>query len=222
MEKLSYLILFLAFIGCQNPMDKAYTKATFQSDLEAINKSESIDTSEAQMMAGYLMLSEFQKKNLEGKTYNQILTEAKMFKKEQEEEERKQKELAEKAKREEEARIKKLQESVRVTIFEKSFVKGDWEDGFRFKFAIENLTDKEMRAFNGKITITDLFDKPLKSLNFTYDDPIKANANVKQTLYYDYNQFVNNDGLLKEKDLDDLKITWEPAKIIFKDGTTLE
>ncbi|WP_452598672.1 hypothetical protein, partial [Pontimicrobium sp. MEBiC01747] len=86
----------------------------------------------------------------------------------------------------------------------------------------ENKTEKDIRAFKGSISIQDLFDTEIKSINLTIDDPIKAGETFKGTYTSDYNQFRAEDTRLKSKDMDDLKVVWTPEKIIFTDGTTLE
>lgn len=133
-----------------------------------------------------------------------------------------QKALAEKAAKEEAERIKKLTEAVIVSCFDKGFAQVDYQDYITYKFVIQNKSDKSIRAVKGGITFTNLFDEEIKSLNFVYDQPIPAGEEVNWNATTDYNQFMDDDKTLKNKDLKDLKVVWKPEKIIFEDGTTLE
>jgi len=138
-----------------------------------------------------------------------------------------QKALAEKAKKEEEeeeeeARIKKLTESVIVSCFEKSFAEYDYQEYITYKFVIQNKSEKEIRAVKGSISFTNLFDDEIKSLSFLYDQPIGSEKEVNWNAQTDYNQFMDDDVSLKNKDLKDIKVVWKPEKIIFADGTILE
>ena len=59
-------------------------------------------------------------------------------------------------------------------------------------------------------------------MNFVYDKPIEAGKQVNWDANTEYNQFRSEDKTLKNKDLKDLKVVWNPEKILFEDGTTLE
>lgn len=159
---------------------------------------------------------------LEEMTYREILDNGKEWKAEQEKIEAEQKALAEKAKKEEEARIKRLTESVLVSCYSKSFAEYDYQEYITYKFVIQNKSDKGIRAVKGSISFTNLFDNEIKSLSFVYDQPIAAGKEVTWNAQTDYNQFMDDDVALKNKDLKDLKVVWKPEKIIFEGGTTLE
>ena len=59
-------------------------------------------------------------------------------------------------------------------------------------------------------------------MSFVYDKPIEAGEQVNWDATTEYNQFMSEDKTLKNKDLKDLKVVWNPEKILFEDGTTLE
>ena len=140
------------------------------------------------------------------------------FKAKEEEE----KQLAEKAKKEENERIKRLGETLTVSLFAKGFEEYDYQEYITYKFAFENKSEKDIRAFTGNLVLSDLFDKEISSINLTYDDGVPARSTKKWNAQTEYNQFMDKDIALKNKDVEDLKVNWIPTKIIFKDGTTLE
>ena len=206
--------------SCSSPMDKKFNKETAEEDIEAIKGK--IDSTELQLLAGSMIRLKFQDKELEEMTYGEILDDGKKWKAEQEKIEAEQKDLAEKAAKAEAERIKKLTEAVIVSCFEKGYTEVDYQDYITYKFVVQNKSDKAIRAVKGGITFTNLFDEEIKSLNFVYDKPIEAGKEVNWNATTNYNQFMNEDQTLKNKDLKDLKVVWKPEKIIFVDGTTLE
>lgn len=217
-------LLFISLIGllwsCSSPLDRKFSEESLEKDIKEI-KSE-LDSTELMLLAGSMIRLQMTGEKLEEMTYREILDNGKEWKAEQEKIEAEQKALAEKAKKEEEARIKKLTESVLVTCYSKSFAEYDYQEYITYKFVIQNKSDKGIRAVKGSISFTNLFDDEIKSLSFVYDQPIAAGKEVTWNAQTDYNQFMDDDVALKNKDLKDLKVVWKPEKVIFEDGTTLE
>lgn len=221
MKKQLLLIGITAFLfSCSSLMDKKFNEETAKEDIEAIKGK--IDSTELKLLAGSMFRLKFQDKKLEDMTYAEILEDGKKWKAEQEKIEAEQKALAEKAAKEEAERIKKLTEALIVSCFEKGYAEVDYQDYITYKFVIQNKSDKAIRAVKGRITFTNLFDEEIKSLNFVYDQPLEAGKQVNWNATTDYNQFMDEDQTLKNKELKDLKVVWKPEKIIFEDGTTLE
>lgn len=217
-------LLFISLIGllwsCSSPLDRKFSEETSEKDIKEI-KSE-LDSTELMLLAGSMIRLQMTGEKLEEMTYREILDNGKEWKAEQEKIEAEQKALAEKAKEEEEARIKKLTESVLVSCYSKSFAEYDYQEYITYKFVIQNKSDKGIRAVKGSISFTNLFDDEIKSLSFVYDQPIAAGKEVTWNAQTDYNQFMDDDVTLKNKDLKDLKVVWKPEKVIFEDGTALE
>jgi hypothetical protein len=223
MRKVLLFLISACFIAsCSNPLDKQYNKATMAEDLKAIAEAGRADTSEVFLLAMNVAASELTGEKHEGKTYRQILHDAKARKARVEEEEKKQEELARIAKLEEEKRVAALSEVLRVTVFDKGFVKYNYEDYITYKFAFQNNTNKDVRAFKGTVIFNDLFDTEIKSFSITYDQGVPAGKVKNYEATTDYNQFISSDKLLKNKDLKDMKVVWVPEKIMYTDGSTLE
>jgi hypothetical protein len=212
-------ILYLSLIGiltsCSGPLDKKYNEENFESDTKEIKESGELSKDDAVIMAGWIIRSKLKGEALEGKTYNEIIKEAKDYKKEQEA-------LAEKAKLEQEEKRQRLGSALTVAMYDKGYEEYSYQKYLTYSFAFENKTDKDIRAFKGSISIQDLFNTEIKSINLTIDDPIKVGETFKNVYTTDYNQFKDEDSRLKGKDMDDLTVVWTPEKIIFTDGTTLE
>ncbi len=201
-------------------MNNRYNDKTAKEDIDAIE--EKLDSTDLQLLVGTMFRLKLQDKNLEDMTYSEILVDGKKWKAEQDKIEAEQKALAERAKREEDERTAMLTKSIIVSCFEKAFAEYDYQEYITYKFVIQNKSDKDIRAVKGNISFTNLFDDEIKSLNFVYDQLIKAGKEVNWNAQTEYNQFMDDDVLLRNKDLKDIKIIWKPEKIIFADGTTLE
>ncbi|WP_109300897.1 hypothetical protein [Aquimarina sp. AU474] len=207
-------------ISCSSPLDKKFSEEKAKKDMLEIE--EKLDSTELMLLAGTIVRLKLQDKKLEDMTYREILDDGEKWKAELDKIEKEQKILAEKAKKEEEERIRTLSESVIVTCYKKGFSKYNYEEYITYKFAIQNKSDKEIRAVKGQIEFTNLFGDKIKSLSFVYDQTIQANSEVKWDASMDYNQFNDEDQVLKNKDLKDIKVIWKPEKIIFSDGSIIE
>ncbi|GLB52442.1 hypothetical protein NBRC110019_14820 [Neptunitalea chrysea] len=216
MKKILLLVLIsIAFYSCSGPLGKNYSDDTFIEDAKAIKESGDLDDAESEMLMGWILKAKLKGDSLEGKTYKEILKEAKDYKQEQEA-------LAEKARIEEEEKRQKLGAALTVAMYNKGYEEYDYDKYLTYSLVFENKTDKEIRAFKGSLAINDLFDAEIKTINLTIDEPIKAGETYKGTYTTDYNQFRDEDKRLKNKDMKDLNVVWTPEKIIFADGTTLE
>ena len=219
MKKILSILSLVVLASCSSPLEKTYSEEDLEQDAPALK--EALDSNDLQLLMGSIFRLTLQG-DLNSMTYNEILEDGRAWKVEQERIEAEQKALQEKAAREEAERIARLQDAVMVTCFKKGFQKVNYQDYLTYGFAIENKSDKPIRAIKGTLRFTDLFDDEISSIRFTYDDPVGVGEIAKWNAQTDYNQFDSDDSKLKNKDLEDLKVVWEPIKIIFEDGSSLE
>ncbi|MFC6999555.1 hypothetical protein [Rufibacter roseus] len=221
-QYLLIIALLIFFTSCNSPLDKKYNKATMAQDLDEIKKSEKLDSSEMMILGFSFVASELGNTNLEGKTYKQILEEGKQAQKELESQQKKEEALAAQVQLEENQRIEKLNKTLVVSMYDKGFEKYDYEEYITYKFAFQNNADKPIRAFKGMVVFQDIFGTEIKSLNLTYDEGVPAGKTIKYDASTEYNQFIDEDKLLRSKNLKDIKVVWKPEKILFEDGSTME
>lgn len=207
--------------SCSSPLDKKYDEKNFEKVLTALRNNK--DTATAMLIVGTVIREGMEGKKIEGKTYREILEDGKKWKAEQDKIEAEQKALAEKAKKDEEDRIKRLNGIAIVTCFEKGYIEYDYQNYITLKFVIQNKSEKEIRAIKGTMKFTNLFDEEIKNINFVYDDkPISIGKQATWDGTIKYNEFRDEDVTFKSKDLKDMKMVWNPEKIIFVDGSTIE
>jgi len=220
-KALLMLAISTVFIACNSSLDKKFSDKTTKEDIQTI--LEETDSTSYKLIVSSILRYGLQGKKLEDYTYRELLEEGKRWKAEQEKTEQEHKALAEKAALEESKRVKRLQEVVFVTCYKKGYKEYDYRDYITYGFAFNNKTNKDIRAVKGSILFNDLFDEKISSLNLTYDSYIiPAGTSINWEATSDYNQFLDTDVRLKNKDLKDLKVVWIPEKIIFVDGTTME
>lgn len=87
---------------------------------------------------------------------------------------------------------------------------------------ITNILEKDIRAFDGTLLISDILDNPIKNLNLSYTKPIKANETVTWDGEMSYNQFMNSDRKLHSNGISDLKTAFTLRKVLYADGTKEE
>lgn len=220
MKKALIILSSILVVACSSPLDKKYSEDTIQEDAKELRSE--LDSSDVNLLMGSIFRLTMQQEDLTQMTYGEILENGKAWKAEQDRIEAEQKALQEKAAREEAERVARLQNAVMVTCFKKGYTEIDYQDYITYGFAIQNKSEQDIRAVKGEIIFTDLFDDEIKTLSFTYDQPIKAGATANWNATTDYNQFMDDDVRLKNKELKDLKIVWKPIKVIFQDGSTLE
>lgn len=217
------ITVFLMIIAsCSNPLDKKYNESTLQTDFKEIVESKKADTTDMKYIAIYMVRAKILGEKLEGKTYKDILSSAKQIREDEEKQQAEEKALAAKVSKEEKEKREMFGKILTVALYDKGYEKADYEDYLTYGIAFKNKGLKDIRAIKGTLVITDLFDSEIKSLSIVMDDGIKANATFKNTYTTDYNQFTDEDTRLRSKNLKDIKVVWNPEKIIFSDGTTLD
>lgn len=219
-RRILFFSLFVLVMSCSSPLDRPYKKDSLEEDVVDLKKV--LTEEELGMLAAYIGLKSMTNDKMLGKTYGDLLDEAKQMREEMQMQEEEEKRLAAKAMAEEAERIKKLGAALTVSLYEKGFSKRDFQSFLKYKFAFENKTDKDIKAFKGRIVFNDLFGEEITKLDLTYDDGVPANSTINWKAESDYNQFISKDVTLKNKDLEDLKVVWIPEKIIFEDGSILE
>jgi hypothetical protein len=133
----------------------------------------------------------------------------------QQEEEEKQLALKEKAK--EEAMISELKQSIMVTPYAIQKDEGRLFPGANLKYVCANVGSKDIRAFRGRLVITDILgsevaDVEVKSLVSLRAGERRNESDFLPTMIY---------GSLRDKKYEDLKFAWKPKTIVLADGTTL-
>jgi hypothetical protein len=99
---------------------------------------------------------------------------------------------------------------------------GDYEDDITLQLAFTNVLDKDIRAFDGVITFTDLLDNEILSSKIAINEPLKVGAVLNWNGAIKYNQFMDTHLRLRNEEQKNLKIRFATRKILFLDGAVKE
>lgn len=96
---------------------------------------------------------------------------------------------------------------------------GDFESYINLSMSFANLTGKDIRAFDGVVTFTDLLDNEIMTSSLAINDPVKSGANLDWQGSIKYNQFMDAHQALRAASKENLKISFVPKKVLFTDGS---
>lgn len=116
-----------------------------------------------------------------------------------------------------------IQSPFRVSLTRKGFknsdpMNRDFEDDITFALRIENVGKKDIRAFDGTLTFTDLLDNEIHSSLLAINEPIGAGAALVWNGKLKYNQFMDSHQRLRSAAFENLKIKFVPRKLLLADG----
>jgi hypothetical protein len=211
----SIIFLCLFFSSCNDPMDKTYSTSTYVNDIAAIRESNKVSYDDIELLTRYIALSKLAGNEIEGKTYEEILEKIKAIRQSNTDEH-------EKVQLEEDAMRERMSAYLRVDLPEKTFSKVDGKDHLIYTITFQNLSAKSIKMVVGSISVNDLLDREIKNVEIILDEQLRANANVKKTFPVMYDPESESDKRIRSNDLINLRIVWNPSKIIFEDGTVAE
>ena len=105
---------------------------------------------------------------------------------------------------------------------DKNIRANDFDDEITIELVIKNITDKDIRAFDGTLTFTDLLDNEILSSKLAINDPVQARSNLNWRGSVKYNQFMETHQRLRNAQQANLKIRFAPRKVLFVDGSAKE
>ncbi|WP_339833480.1 hypothetical protein [Paenibacillus sp. FSL R7-0272] len=224
--KLSILIglMTILLVACGKPLTEKLYSETVPED---IKNSTEITQEDKDLLGKAILYSMGSNTDLSTKTVGQIITDEKQRQLKLEEEEKKRQEEIKRKQEEAEAKkqsqLKLLDESVQVGLIKKSVTLKDtnkwiFSDVIHMTLDLKNISDKDIKGFQGVITFKDMFDNEIKSLNVKYDEPIKSGASTPYEGSFELNQFMDKDTELRETPLEKIKVEFEMDQIIFGDG----
>jgi len=105
----------------------------------------------------------------------------------------------------------------------KHVFEANYSDHLGFNLLLVNHTKKDIKAVQGIMIFTDLFDIEILRIRMTIEKNVSAGQTVKNNDYsMELNQFKSEHHRLKTIDIKNLKAWLEVHGIIFKDGSTVK
>ncbi|MEW5924964.1 MAG: hypothetical protein AB1746_13350 [Candidatus Zixiibacteriota bacterium] len=230
---ITMLIIIPIVLGCtSNPKDIMITEENQDKIFEEVKDLKGLTVEESRLLFAYLTRLKIgevigqDRQQIVGKTIGDLIHAQMEFEANIKKQEEEQARLAAELKLREDSLALELKNAITLTVYEKSFIESDvsanrYNDYIVIRCVYQNTSNKNIRAFTGRIRFTDLFDRKIFESNITISDPIKAGAKNKWSGTIEYNQFMVDYRALRNSVLTDMKIEWLPREILFEDGSKL-
>jgi hypothetical protein len=207
----SLLFFVIIFSSCNNPLHRTYNPATYEEDMQAIRKSNKVSDEDLKTLAKYILLAKLSGNDMTGKSYDDIIDKIKSLQKNNNE-------LYNRDAMEKEAKRKRLSPFLEVNLQRKTFAKENNKEVLVFTVILKNTGTQKIKTITGNLRINDLMEKPVKSLSIFLDEDMSPGQILTKTYTIDYNDADENDRHMRSKDFFDIRIVWDPEKIIFENG----
>jgi hypothetical protein len=135
--------------------------------------------------------------------------------------------LAAQARARHNAQVSALRHALTVALVNKGFEPADYENfeyqsHITIELALRNNTRKTIRAIQGSLNFETPLGDSLYQTNFEESDAIAPGSSITWDGSTNYNEFDNDQVRLRNADLQNIKLDWEPKTILFTDGSRLE
>ena len=207
--------LLIVFSSCSDAMNKTYSSQSYVNDIEAIKQSNKTSFEDIEILTKYIALSKIAGNDLQGKTYEEILDKIKTIRKNNSDQ-------STQLEMEKEAARQRMSSYLTVSISDKIFSNINNKDCFTYNVIFRNTSSKNIKMVVGSISLNDLLDREIKNIPIVLDEPLRGNLILNKKYIESYDQNNENDKRIRSKNLVDLRVIWNPVKIIFTDGTKAE
>lgn len=99
---------------------------------------------------------------------------------------------------------------------------GEVEDVILMSLSIRNVTNKDMRAIDGVLVVTDLLDNRIMSIKLALNDPLASGSMYNWNGRINYNPYMEDNQRLRGATPENLKLSFLPHKALFSDGSVKE
>jgi hypothetical protein len=226
-NKIIILVTALFLFSCDGKrvLKDPYSKKTVEGDLERIQAIANLDSSEYQSLTDYMLkigLIEPDLKHI-NQSYEELLKLAKEDKKKMDKVAEHNKKMKATGSQFYNDHSDVLHQAL-IMMPEKSEITRDWSNSnlnaIKYKMVFVNPGMKAIKAFKGEFTFMDQFDTELKTISFTYNKKILPKDTAINIAFIELLSQNGNVQYVSE-DFKDLKVIWQPVKILFTDGSTV-
>jgi|GEM_PF-806783 len=115
----------------------------------------------------------------------------------------------------------KSQELMKVRLVDKGFAVDKYDRGeITFSLEIANASSKDIRAFDGTLTFTDLLGNTILASKLAINDSLSRAVPMRWNGKIDYNQFIDKHERLRNEPLENVKVQFQLRSVLFEDGET--
>lgn len=221
--------MLLLASACTNVKSMKITEENKDKIWEQIKDTKDLTGEEVQLLQSYMLRkglrSAFSGKRFSfpvGRTIGEIIEEERRYVQQEKAREEDDRVSRERARAAAEKHREVLYGALAVTLYEKGFYSGDFQDYVTLRLMYENRSGKDMRAFRGTLQFNDLFGEEVQKAELKEDKILKAGETRRVDRSLPYNRFIEADRKLRSTALENLKVVWLPTTILFTDGTSLQ
>lgn len=113
-------------------------------------------------------------------------------------------------------------ELITAVLLDKGFSEEGYTENTTLKISFENITGREIRAFEGVVLLSDLLGNDIKRVKLSDSEPRWVGNKLLWEGSIRYNQFMQDDVRLKGTSIDGLRMAFEVKKILYADGELQE
>ncbi len=223
------IVILSICVACGNIKNKQVTEKNKSKLWEELRDSRGLTVEEVQLLQSYMIRHGIKDvlagKDVEmpvGKSVGEMISEQRRYVNDQKFKEAEDNRRREEARAAEQEQRKVLLDALSVTIYEKGFQTYEYQDYITIKLSYENHSARDIRGFKGMVVWRDLFGDEVRKNSLKEDQILKAGETRRVSRTLAYNKFDSGDQLLLSKSLDNLKVEWLPAMIVFTDGSKLQ
>jgi hypothetical protein len=210
------ILFFLIFSGsCHNPLQKIYRPSTYEEDIQEIRKSNKVNNEDLEVLVKYIVVARVSGNDLSGRTYEDILNRIKTFQHENEK-------MDVREDLEKEARRNRLSSHLEAGILKKEYSNKEGKEIMIYTITLKNISSQKIKTITGNFLLNDLLGRPVKELNIFFDEEITPGQTLTKIVTMPYHDADATDQRVRDKDLIDMRVVWNPEKIILEDGSLLQ
>ena len=162
-----------------------------------------------------------------GKNVGQIISDQEAYDADQKAQRDKAAALAAQIKQRHNDSVHALQHVLTVALVDKGYhdadvMNGDYQDLITFELAFRNNGSKPIRAVKGNLGFRNLLGDMIHSANFEHAIDIAPGQSIGWDGTLDFNQYDDSLVQLRDAQVHNIRLDWEPEQILFSDGTKME
>lgn len=225
MKRHTVLAVFLSLLVTACARTKAIRVTDNNQDevLQKVAQSKDLSSEEKQMVLAFFVRSKMggmfgiEKAKPADKTVGEIIQEQEAWVAKETERDEKEKQLALQEKAKEEVMIAELRRCVSVVPYDLKPRESGFLGGMDLKYVVTNAAQKDIRAFQGRLIVTDILGEEVADIEVKSLQTLKLGEKRNDADFLPFMAYAS----LRGKKYEDLKFQWKPKTIILLDGSTL-
>lgn len=222
------LCSLVAFAGCSDPHGMVLPRDANSFDAKARENLQKLPESERETLARYMIRHLIGSGGAvpEGTTVAEALVEQRGVEEAAAVREKEEAALKASVERDQAAARAVLSAAVSVVLVEKTFLPADinvrrYRGETDLKVAYSNKSTKTVAGVKGALVFKNLFGDPITRVGIAMTDAVEPGKTVVWEGSTEYNQFEQKDHELAFTPVEKMKVEFEPAMVVFADGTQL-